>query len=157
MLFLDASAQVPVLSAPTPRCPPGCPSASFLSLSDHSHVDDESTENQIFQTLVDVFRYKPGAGAELRAIKPTVAETLVNPENLTWQLLTYDPDYPGYSYDDIIDYTHPVPKLEALMRQAMILHKQYRWGRKNTRLSRWKGFATMITWWTRSVRCGRLG
>lgn len=95
---------------------------------------DESTENQIFETLVDVFRYKPGAGAELRAVKPTVAEALANPENLTWQLLTHDPDYPGYSYDDITDYTHRVPELEALMRQAMILHNQYRWGRKNTRL-----------------------
>ncbi len=95
---------------------------------------DESTENQIFETLVDVFRYKPGAGAELRAIKPTVAKTLANPENLTWQLLSYDPDYPGYSYDDIIDYRHAVPELEALMRQAMVLHNQYRWGRKNARL-----------------------
>ena len=45
----------------------------------------------------------------------------------TLRLLDYNPDYPGYSYDDVIHYAHDVPELEALMRQAMILHNQYRW------------------------------
>ena len=46
--------------------------------------------------LLDVFRHKKGAGAELPAIKPTVGEILANPKNLTYHLLAYDPDYPGY-------------------------------------------------------------
>jgi 3-oxoacyl-[acyl-carrier-protein] synthase III len=95
---------------------------------------DEATEGKIFRILLDVFRHKPGAGAELPAIKPTVAEILSNPRNLTYHLLSYDPDYPGYAYDDIIEYNHPVPELEALMRQAMVLHNQYRWDRAKTRL-----------------------
>ncbi len=94
---------------------------------------DEGTEDKIFRILLDVFRHKKGAGAELPAIKPTVAEILSNPKNLTYHLLAYDPDYPGYSHDDIIEATHPVPELEALLRQAMVFHNQYRWDRSRTR------------------------
>ncbi len=96
---------------------------------------DEGTEDKIFRILLDVFHHKPGAGAELPAIKPTVAEILANPANLTYQLLAWDPDYPGYGHADIIEYTHDVPELEALMRQAMVLHNQYRWDRDKTRLT----------------------
>jgi 3-oxoacyl-[acyl-carrier-protein] synthase III len=95
---------------------------------------DEGTENTISRVLLDVFRHKKGAGAELPAIKPTVAEILQNPRSLTYHLLAYDPDYPGYGHDDIIEYTHRVPELEALMRQAMVLHNQYRWDRAKTRV-----------------------
>ena len=62
-------------------------------------------------------------------------EILANPKNLTYHLLAYDPDYPGYGYDDIIEFSHRVPELEALMRQAMVLHNQYRWDRAKTRLT----------------------
>lgn len=96
---------------------------------------DEGTENKIFRILFDVFRHKKGAGAELPAIKPTVSEILANPQNLTYHLLAYDPDYPGYGHDDIVEWTHPVPELEATMRQAMVLHNQYRWDRARTRLT----------------------
>jgi len=95
---------------------------------------DEGTEDKIFRVLFDVFRHKKGAGAELSAIKPTVSEILANPRNLTYHLLTHDPDYPGYGWDDIIEYTHRVPEVEALMRQAMVLHNQYRWERAKTRV-----------------------
>jgi 3-oxoacyl-[acyl-carrier-protein] synthase III len=95
---------------------------------------DEGTEDKIFRILLDVFRHKPGAGAELPAIKPTVSEVLSNPRSLTFHLLSYDPDYPAYAYDDIIEFTHRVPEMEALMRQAMVLHNQYRWDRAKTRL-----------------------
>jgi len=78
----------------------------------------EGTEDKIFRILVDVFRHKKGAGAELPAIKPTVAEILAKPRSLTDHLLTWDPDYPGYSYDDIIECQHAVPELEALLRRA---------------------------------------
>ncbi|HKB26264.1 MAG TPA: 3-oxoacyl-[acyl-carrier-protein] synthase III C-terminal domain-containing protein [Methylomirabilota bacterium] len=95
---------------------------------------DEGTEDKISRILLDVFRHKKGAGAELPAIKPTVAEILARPTNLTYHLLAHDPDFPGYGHDDIIEYTHRVPELEALMRQAMVLHNQYRWDRAKTRV-----------------------
>jgi 3-oxoacyl-[acyl-carrier-protein] synthase-3 len=96
---------------------------------------DEGTENKIFRILLDVFRHKKGAGAELPAIKPTVAELLGSPKSLTYHLLAYNPDFPGYGYNDIIEYAHTVPELEAVMRQAMVLHNQYRWDRARTRLT----------------------
>ena len=95
---------------------------------------DEGTEDKISRILLDVFRHKKGAGAELPAIKPTVAEILAKPTNLTYHLLAWDPDYPGYGWDDIIEFTHRAPELEALMRQAMVLHNQYRWDRAKTRV-----------------------
>ncbi|MEX2147136.1 MAG: 3-oxoacyl-[acyl-carrier-protein] synthase III C-terminal domain-containing protein [Candidatus Rokuibacteriota bacterium] len=95
---------------------------------------DEGTEDKAFRILLDVFRHKKGAGSELPALKPTVAEMLAAPRSLTYHLLVHDPDYPGYTHDDIIEYTHPVPELEALMRQTMIMHNQYRWDRNRTRV-----------------------
>jgi len=95
---------------------------------------DEGTEDKISRILLDIFRHKKGAGAELPPIKPTVGEILSNPKNLTYHLLAYNPDYPGYGWDDIIEYTHRVPEVEALMRQAMVLHNQYRWDRAKTRV-----------------------
>ena len=95
---------------------------------------DEGTEHKISRILLDVFRHKKGAGAEIPALKPTVSEILANPGNLTYHLLAYDPDYPGYGWDDIIEYTHRVPELEALMRQGMVLHNQYRWDRAKMRV-----------------------
>jgi 3-oxoacyl-[acyl-carrier-protein] synthase III len=96
---------------------------------------DEGTEDKICRVLLDLFRHKKGAGGELPAIKPTVGEILANPKNLTYHLLAYDPDYPGYGHDDIIEFNHRVPELEALMRQTMVLHNQYRWDRSKTRLT----------------------
>ena len=95
---------------------------------------DEGTETKAFTTLLDIFRHKKGAGAELPALKPTVAEILANPKNLTYHLLAYNPDYPRYGDDDLIECAHPVPELEALLRQAMVLHNQYPWDRAKTRL-----------------------
>jgi 3-oxoacyl-[acyl-carrier-protein] synthase III len=96
---------------------------------------DEGTEDKICRVLLDLFRHKKGAGAELPAIKPTVGELLARPQSLTYHLLAHDPDYPGYGHDDIIEFAHAVPELEALMRQAMVLHNQYRWDRAKTRLT----------------------
>jgi 3-oxoacyl-[acyl-carrier-protein] synthase III len=96
---------------------------------------DEGTEDKIFRILLDVFRHKKGAGAELPAIKPTVAELLGSSKSLTYHLLAYNPDFPGYGYNDIIEYAHTVPELEAVMRQAMVLHNQYRWDRARSRLT----------------------
>src|SRR3989338_9016390 len=95
---------------------------------------DEGTEDRISRILPDVFRHKKGAGDELPALKPPVPEILARPASLTYHLLAWDPDYPGYGWDDIIEYAHRVPEVEALMRQAMVLHNQYRWDRAKTRL-----------------------
>ena len=63
-------------------------------------------EQTPFRILLDVFRNKQGAGGEFRGIKPTVEEILSDPKNLTYRLATYDRDYHGYDYDDVIDCIH---------------------------------------------------
>ncbi len=88
---------------------------------------DEEQEDKILEILLNVFRNKPSAGGELRAIKPTIAEITANPSNLTYRLVNFDRDFLHYTYDDVIDCIHPVPEVEALMRQGMILHNQYPW------------------------------
>jgi 3-oxoacyl-[acyl-carrier-protein] synthase-3 len=88
---------------------------------------DEDLEDRSFGILLNVFRNKLSAGGELRPIRPTVSEALADPANRTRRLLAYDPDYLRYGFDDVIDCLHPVPELEALMRQCMILHNQYPW------------------------------
>ena len=88
---------------------------------------DEELEDRSFSILLNVFRNKLSAGGELRPIRPTVSEATADPANQTRRLLAYDPDYLRYTYDDVIDCLHPVPELEALMRQCMILHNQYPW------------------------------
>ena len=88
---------------------------------------DYETEDEMFELLLNSFRSRPSAGDTLRAIQPTVGELLASPKQRTLRLSSYDPDYPGYSYDDVIQYRHEVPELEALMRQTMVLHNQYRW------------------------------
>jgi 3-oxoacyl-(acyl-carrier-protein) synthase III len=95
---------------------------------------DEGTEDKIFRVLIDVFRHKAGAGAELEPIKPTVSEIVASPRNRTYHLLLHNPDFPGYGYDDIIECTHAVPELEALLRQMMVLHNQFRWDRERMRV-----------------------
>ena len=88
---------------------------------------DEELEDRSFSSLLNVFRNKLSSGGELRPIRFTVPEALADPANRTRHLLAYDPDYLRYTYDDVVDCLHPVPELEALMRQSMILHNQYPW------------------------------
>jgi len=88
---------------------------------------DEDLEDRAFGILLDVFRNKLSSGGELRPLRPTVEEALADPKNRTRVLTAYDPDYLRYTYNDVLDCLHPVPELEALMRQCMILHNQYPW------------------------------
>ena len=88
---------------------------------------DEDMEDRAFGILLSVFRNKLSSGGELRPIRFTVAEALEDPKNRTRLLTAYDPDYLRYTYNDVLDCLHPVPELEALMRQCMILHNQYPW------------------------------
>src|SRR3970040_1812853 len=113
------------------RRPPRSPLFPYTTL--FRSTWDEGTEDKVCRVLLDLFRHKKGAGDELPAIKPTVGEILANPKNLTYHLLAYDPDYPGYGQDDIIEFAHGVPELEALMRKAVVLHNQYRLARAKTR------------------------
>jgi len=77
---------------------------------------DEDTEQTIFGLLRDVFRNQKGAELNAGAIVPTAAEAIADPDALVYEILDYDPDYPVYSFDDVVGYNHRVPELEALMR-----------------------------------------
>lgn len=96
---------------------------------------DEAVEDRIFKVLFDVFRHRRHHATELRAITPTVQEALTDPENLTLHLLEYDPDFPRYSLDDILDCSEEAPELEALQRWAMVLHNEYPWNRAQVALT----------------------
>jgi len=95
---------------------------------------DADAEDSLFAVLFDVFGHRRHHATELPAIKPTVAEIMADPRNLTFCLEAYDPDYPTYSFEEILDCTEEVPELEALRRFAMVLHNQYPWERAETRL-----------------------
>jgi len=95
---------------------------------------DAAAEDRIFNILFDVFGHRKHHATELSAIKPTVAEILSDPSNRTFRLNAYDPDYPTFGYNDIIDCTEPAPELEALHRWAMVLHNQYPWNRAQAEL-----------------------
>jgi 3-oxoacyl-[acyl-carrier-protein] synthase III len=92
------------------------------------------TEQKIFEIIFAVFTHLRHDAAALPAIKPTVAEFLACPQNLTFVVSGYEPDWPLYSRDEILDATAAVPELEALLRWAMVLHNQYPWAGSGTRL-----------------------
>jgi 3-oxoacyl-[acyl-carrier-protein] synthase III len=96
---------------------------------------DDACEDRIFDLLFDVFANRKHHATTLPAIKPTVAEFLQQPGNLTFRLPSYDPDYPVYGYDDILDVDEDVPELEALHRWAMVLHNQYPWEREQMEMA----------------------
>ncbi len=95
---------------------------------------DGTVEDRIFELLFDVFGERKHTASELSAIKPTVAEILSDPGNLTFRLNDFDPDFPTFGLDDIIDCAEDVPELEALHRWAMVLHNQYPWDRSAAEL-----------------------
>jgi 3-oxoacyl-[acyl-carrier-protein] synthase-3 len=96
---------------------------------------DAAVEDRIFGVLFDVFANRKHHATTLPAVKPTVSEFLQKPGNLTFRLPNYDPDYPVYDYDDILDCDEDVPELEALHRWAMVLHNQYPWDRAQVELA----------------------
>jgi 3-oxoacyl-[acyl-carrier-protein] synthase-3 len=96
---------------------------------------DAGVEDSIFGVLFDVLRHRRFHATELPAVKPTVAEILDDPGQLTYSLASYNPDYPTFGYQQILDCAQDVPELEALHRWAMVLHNQYPWDREQTRLT----------------------
>jgi 3-oxoacyl-[acyl-carrier-protein] synthase-3 len=95
---------------------------------------DREVEDRIFGILFDVFGHRKHHATDLPTIKPTVAEILSDPTNLTFRLPSYDPDFPVYGFGDIVDCAEEVPELEALNRWAMTLHNQYPWDRSQAEL-----------------------
>jgi 3-oxoacyl-(acyl-carrier-protein) synthase III len=95
---------------------------------------DQTVEDHLFEVLFDVFGSRRHHATTLPAVKPTVAEFLGSPGALTFRLRSYDPDFPVYDYDDILDCAQDVPELEALHRWAMVLHNQYPWDRSQVEL-----------------------
>jgi len=95
---------------------------------------NREVEDRIFGTLFDVFGHRRHHGADLPTIKPTVAQILADPTNLTFRLPRYDPDFPTFDYADIIDCAEEVPELEALSRWSKVLHNQYPWDRSEAQL-----------------------
>lgn len=93
-----------------------------------------AVEDRIFGVLFDVFGHRRHHATTLPAIKPTVAQCLTEPTNLTFRLPSYDPDFPVYGVADIVDCDEEVPELEALHRWAMVLHNQYPWDRAQVEL-----------------------
>jgi 3-oxoacyl-(acyl-carrier-protein) synthase III len=95
---------------------------------------DREVEDRIFGILFDVFGHRKHHATDLPMIKPTVAEILSDPTNLTFRLPSYDADFPVYSFGDIVDCSEEVAELEALSRWAMVLHNQYPWDRSQAEL-----------------------
>ena len=95
---------------------------------------DAQVEDRIFAILFDAFGHRKQHATELTAVKRTIAEVEADPTHLVFRLQHYDPDFPLFDYDDIIDCHEQVPELEALHRWAMVLHNQYPWERTHTEL-----------------------
>jgi 3-oxoacyl-(acyl-carrier-protein) synthase III len=95
---------------------------------------DGEVEDRIFGILFDVFGHRKNHATDLPTIKPTVAEILSDPTNVTFRMLSFDADYPVYDFADIVDCTEEVAELEALSRWAMVLHNQYPWDHSKAEL-----------------------
>ncbi len=95
---------------------------------------DAEVEDRIFSLLFDVFGHRKHHASDLPTLKPTVADILRDPTNLTFRLPSYDPDYPIYDFMDIVDCSEKVAELESLERWAMVLHNQYPWDRSQAEL-----------------------
>ena len=96
---------------------------------------DASAEDRIFEILFDVFGHRKHHATDAAGDQ---ADRRGDPggsrSNLTFRLPHYDPDYPIYDYNDILDCAEEVPELEALHRWAMVLHNQYPWDRSQAEL-----------------------
>lgn len=95
---------------------------------------DDETERKIFDLLFDVYGNRRHHATELPAVKPTVQQFLTTPGAQTFVVDHHDPDYPVFSFNDILDVDAPQPELEALTRWAMVLHNLYPWDRGATEL-----------------------
>ncbi len=101
-----------------------------------SNPQAAASEDEIFNLLFEVVRHKRHHATYMPPIKPTVAEFLANPENLTTVLDRHDPNFPVFTEQQIVDCNEDVPELEAIHRWVMLLHNLYPWDRSRQRLAR---------------------
>lgn len=94
---------------------------------------DRVIENKIFEILLTA--YRASGVAEATPLHRSAGEQAAQPGAVAYQLVAYNPDYPQYTYEDIVDYAHHVPELEALMRHAMVLHNEFPWDPEATRMT----------------------
>jgi 3-oxoacyl-[acyl-carrier-protein] synthase-3 len=95
---------------------------------------NETSEDELFEMLFDVFSNKLYLASSLPPIKATIAEALATPDAMTTTLGNFNPDHRHYCVNDILDVTDEQPELEALRRWAMVLHNQHPWDRSQARL-----------------------
>jgi 3-oxoacyl-(acyl-carrier-protein) synthase III len=95
---------------------------------------NRTVEDDLFNTLFDVFSNKLYRAQELPPIKATIAEALASPDAMTTILRKFNPDFQRYSDEEILDASEDQPELEALRRWAMVLHNQHPWDRSRTKL-----------------------
>ncbi|MEU5841751.1 ketoacyl-ACP synthase III [Rhodococcus sp. NPDC047139] len=97
---------------------------------------ENSAEDRIFDRLFSVFGARRHYAGDLPTVKPTVAQLLSDPESITLRVRTFDPNYPVFGYDQILDCHEDVAELEALSRWSMVLHNQQLWDRNEIELAR---------------------
>ncbi|HIJ95281.1 MAG TPA: ketoacyl-ACP synthase III [Desulfuromonadales bacterium] len=95
---------------------------------------NQTSEDELFDMLFDVFSNKLYRAQELPPIKATIAEALATPEAMTTTIGKFNPDYLHYSDIEILDASEEQPELEALRRWAMVLHNQHPWDRSRAKL-----------------------
>ncbi len=101
-----------------------------------SNPQAAASEEEIFNLLFEVVRYKRHHATYMPPIKPTISEFLANPDNLTTVLDRHDPNFPIFTEQDIVDVKEDLPELEAIHRWVMLLHNLYPWDRSRQRLAR---------------------
>ena len=121
---------LPVFRSPGPADLTGAAEAVYWALPP-TWPAQAGAEDECLRLLLNVVGCKAGSGAELSPLEPSVAQTMADPANLTYCLRDYDPEYPVFAYDEVLDCCNAVPELEALTRQAMVLHNQYPWHAKS--------------------------
>ncbi|MDP9406943.1 MAG: ketoacyl-ACP synthase III, partial [Actinomycetota bacterium] len=101
----------------------------------HRWSEHADAEDGIFRVLFDVWGNRRHRASDLQPVVPTVAEALAEPAALTFRLGSYDPDFPVFGHQRIVDCAEDVPELEALHRWGMVLHDQHPWPRQDVRLT----------------------
>lgn len=96
---------------------------------------DEETEDALFQHLISLFRHKPSCGGELELLKPSVNEAMASGDNQVMVIQNHS-RHRLFSAMDVASASHPVPELQELMWQSMLLGNQYPWDVASSRLAR---------------------
>ena len=84
--------------------------AAYRSTADAAIPHAAASEDDIFELLFEVVRHKRHHATYMPPIKPTVAEFLANPDNLTTVLDRHDPDFPIFTEQEIVDCKEDVAR-----------------------------------------------